>query len=354
MELLEIDGSMGEGGGSVLRIALALAAVRGRPVRVHHIRVKRKKPGLQPQHLRAVEALAEVSGGRVEGAELHSTEVTFEPGRISGGRYRFEIGTAGSTTLVLQALLLPLAFASGPAEVEVTGGTDNPLAPPVDYLKHVTFPLLSRMGYSVELECQRRGHYPKGGGRVVVRTRPVERLLPLRLTEAGRVERVEGISHCVGLPPHVATRQAHAAKLLLLRAGYGARIRVEVPEGPHPGPGSGIVLWALTSGGGILGSSSLGKPGKPAERVGREAAGLLLEELRTGHAVDRHLTDQLIPYLALAEGRSEIWSTHLTLHALTNAELVERMLGVRFAVEGGLGSPAKLSVEGIKLIREEE
>jgi RNA 3'-terminal phosphate cyclase (ATP) len=346
MGFLEVDGSVGEGGGAVLRTALALAAVMGKPVRIRHIRLRRKRPGLQPQHLRAVEALAEVTGARVEGAELNSTEVTFEPGRILGGKYRFEIGTAGSTTLVLQTLLPPLAFASGPAEVEVGGGTDNPLAPPVDYLKHVTLPLLSRMGYSVELECPRRGHYPRGGGRVVVRTRPVERLLPLRLTEAGRVKRVEGISHCVGLPSHVATRQAHAAKLLLLRAGYGARIRVEVPEDPHPGPGSGIVLWAPTSEGGILGSSSLGRPGKPAERVGREAAELLLEELRTGYAVDRHLTDQLIPYLALAEGRSEIWSTHLTLHALTNVELVERMVGVRFRVEGELGSPARLSVEG--------
>ncbi len=347
--MLEIDGSMGEGGGSVLRIALALAAVTGRPVRVHSIRVKRKKPGLQPQHLRAVEALAELTGGRVRGAELNSTEVTFEPGELQGGRFRFDVGTAGSTTLVLQALLLPLAFAPEPAEVEVTGGTDNPLAPPVDYLRHVTLPILSEMGYRVELECLRRGHYPKGGGKVVARTRPAERLLPLRLTEAGRVERVEGISHCTNLPPHVATRQAHAAQLLLLRAGYEARIRTEVGEGL--GPGSGIVLWASTSGGGILGGSSLGEPGKPAERVGREAAGQLLEELRSGYAVDRHLTDQLIPYLALAEGRSEIWSTHLTLHALTNVRLVEGMLGVRFTLEGELGSPARLSVEGAKLIR---
>ncbi|MEM2865637.1 MAG: RNA 3'-terminal phosphate cyclase [Candidatus Hadarchaeales archaeon] len=346
MGFLEIDGSRGEGGGAVLRTALALSAVMGRPVRVYNVRVKRKKPGLQPQHLRGVEALSEVAGARVKGTELGSTEVYFEPGEILGGKYRFDIGTAGSTILLLQALLPPLAFASGPAEVEVTGGTDNPLAPPVDYFRHVTLPVLARMGYRVELECLRRGHYPKGGGKVVVRTHPVEVLRSLELTEAGRVERVEGISHCAGLPPHVATRQAHAAKLRLLKEGYGARVRVETPEGPSPGPGSGVVLWALTSRGGILGSSSLGRPGKPAEKVGREAAEFLLEELRTGHAVDRYLTDQLVPYVALAEGRSELWSTHLTLHALTNVELVEGMLGVKFSVEGGLGSPSKLSVEG--------
>jgi len=348
MEPLEIDGSRGEGGGAVLRTALALATVMGRPVRVYNIRLKRKKPGLQPQHLKGVEALAEICGARVKGAELNSTEIYFEPGEVVGGKYRFDIGTAGSTMLILQVLLPPLAFAREPAEVEIRGGTDNPLAPPVDYFKHVTLPMLASMGYRVELECLQRGHYPKGGGRVVARTQPAGELKPLTLTLAGRVERVEGISHCVGLPPHVASRQAHAAKLRLLREGYGARIRTEVSEGL--GPGSGIVLWALTSEGGILGSSSLGKPGKPAERVGKEAAEQLLEELRTGHAVDRYLTDQLIPYLALARGRSEIWSTRLTLHALTNVELVEEMVGVDFLVEGELDRPAKLRVEGFRKV----
>ncbi len=351
---IEIDGSMGEGGGAVLRTALALGAVNRMPVWIHHIRAKRKKPGLQPQHLKGVEALATVTGARVRGMELNSTELFFEPSETRGGKYKFDIGTAGSTTLILQILMPALAFASEPAEVEIRGGTDNPFAPPVDFLKHVTLPIIFKLGYRVEVECLQRGHYPRGGGRIRARTFPVEKLQAIHLTEAGKVLRIAGISHCVKLPPHVGTRQARAAKLTLLKAGYNAKISIETYDpssDPHLGPGSGITIWAETESGAILGSSSLGKPGKPAERVGREAASSLVAQLKTGFAVDRYLTDQLIPYIALAEGRSEIWSTELTTHTLTNVELVEKILGVKFEIDGKLGEPGRISVEGRGLTR---
>jgi len=349
--MIDIDGATGEGGGAVLRTALALSAVSRKPVHIFNVRVKRPKPGLQPQHLHGVRALAKLTGAKIEGGRLRSTELTFEPQAMEGGRYRVDIGTAGSITLILQALMPAAAFARKPVEVEIVGGTDVPMAPPIDYLMNVTLPVLRKMGYDDEVELVRRGHYPRGGGVVRARINPVSKLEALKLVEAGGVLGIEGVAHCVRLPAHIATREAHAAKLSLLKAGYAkAQIRTETYEPQrdvHLGPGTGITLWATTERGAILGSSCLGKPWKPAEEVGREAAEILIRQLRTGCAVDRHLTDQLIPYLALAEGVSEITSAELTSHALTNIALVERVLGVKFEVEGQRGQPGKVGVEGL-------
>jgi RNA 3'-phosphate cyclase len=300
--------------------------------------------------MHGVEALARLTNARVEGLSIRSTELTFEPDIVQGGRYRVDIGTAGSITLILQALMPAAAFAKKLVEVEITGGTDVPMSPPIDYLANVTLPTLRKMGYVGEVELIRRGHYPRGGGIVRARIQPVQKLRAIRLTEVGKVTRVVGISHCVRLPPHIAARQAHAAKQVLLRAGYDADVRVESydpAKDPHLGPGTGITLWAETERGAILGGSCLGRPGKPAEQVGREAAESLLDQLGRGRAVDRYLTDQLIPYMALAEGRSEISSAEITLHALTNIELVEKILGVKFEVEGQQGQPGRISVDGL-------
>jgi RNA 3'-phosphate cyclase len=353
--MIEIDGSLGEGGGAVLRTALALSAVSRRRIQIQNIRAKRPNPGLAPQHLRGVEALVKLTGGRVEGAELRSQKLTFEPGEIRGGRFRVDIGTAGSTTLILQILMPAAAFARRPLEVEITGGTDNPFAPPIDYLVNITLPTLRRMGYRGEVERVRRGHYPRGGGIIRARVRPAEKLKALELIEPGKIVTIRGISHAVRLPAPIATRQAHAAKRELLKAGYTAEVKSESYErgrDPHLGPGTGITLWAETENGAIIGSSSLGKRGKPAEQVGREAAQSLVKQLRTGRAVDRWLTDQLVPYLALADGVSEITSAELTSHALTNFELVEKILGVNFEVQGGPGEPGRVRVRGLGLKRE--
>ncbi|GAI31754.1 unnamed protein product, partial [marine sediment metagenome] len=208
--MIEVDGSIGEGGGAILRTALALSAVSWKPVHIYNIRAKRTKPGLQPQHLRGVEALTKLTNARVEGLELHSKELKFEPSVTEGGRYRVDIGTAGSTTLILQILMLAAAFARKPVEVEITGGTDNPFAPPIDFLKNVTLPVLRRMGYQGEVECVQRGHYPRGGGIVRAHIEPIEKLQALRLTEPGRVVHVAGVAHCVRLQANIATRMAHA------------------------------------------------------------------------------------------------------------------------------------------------
>jgi len=225
------------------------------------------------------------------------------------------------------------------------------MAPPADHLTNVTLPALRKMCYVGEVELVRRGHYPRGGGIVRARIEPVQRLRAIRLTETGKVTHIAGVSHCVRLPAHIATRQAHAAKQVLLRAGYAdADVKIESYEpskDPHLGPGTGITLWAETEKGAILGGSCLGRLGKPAERVGSEAADDLLNQLRTGCAVDRYLTDQLISYMALAEGMSKITSAELTSHTITNIELVEKILGVKFEVEGQRGQPGRIRVEGL-------
>lgn len=353
--MIEVDGSMGEGGGAVLRTALALGAVGQLPVHIYNIRSKRTKPGLQPQHMQGVQALAKLTNARIRGAELNSTELTFEPMAIEGGRYHVEIGTAGSTTLILQILMPAAAFARKPVEVEIRGGSDNPMAPPVDFMKNVTLPTLRKMGYVGEVECVRRGHYPRGGGIVRARIQNVEKLRALVLTEPGKVTNISGLAHCVRLPADVSTRMAHSASKALVGAGY-SKVQVKTEsyppsQDPHLGPGAGITLWAVTENGAVIGSSSLGMPGKPAEQVGREAAEMVIRQLKTGCALDRHLTDQLVPYLALAEGVSEITSTELTSHTLTNIALVEQILDAKFEVEGERGRAGRVRVKGVGLTR---
>ncbi|KXA90907.1 ribosomal subunit interface protein [candidate division MSBL1 archaeon SCGC-AAA259A05] len=347
--MLEIDGSMGEGGGSILRISLALSAVSGQSIKVRKIRANRPKPGLSNQHLKAVEALQKLTDGETEGAEIRSKEVTFRPKTLEGGKIKVDIGTAGSTTLILQALMPPAAFVESPVNAEIIGGTDNPFAPPIDYLMNVTLPMLKKLGYRGKVKGLKRGHYPKGGGKIEAGIKPVEKFQPLNLTEAGEIDLISGISHCVKLPGHIAKRQAEAASKKLEEDGYDSDIEVEYykkSEDFHLSPGTGIVLWVKTENGAILGSSSLGEKGKPAEKVGKEAAKELIDQMETGCAFDRYLTDQIIPYLAMAEGKSEISSAELTSHALTNIKLVRKILGTKIDVTGRKGKTGRIKIEG--------
>jgi len=355
LEPLVIDGSFGEGGGQILRTTLALSALLGRPVRIVNIRAKRPRPGLQRQHLTSVKAVAEVAGARVDGLQLGSTEITFWPGRLRSGHFRFDIGTAGSITLVLQAVLPVLVYAPGRVEIEIRGGTDVPWSPPIDYVRFVLSRLLERMGYVFRIILRRRGHYPRGGGVVVVEVpQPPGQLEPARLDTAGPVKAFEGLSHAVRLPRHVAERQAKAARELITARYPGLPVEIEIEwyepgRDPHLGPGSGIVVWAFT-GNSILGGDSIGAKGKPAEKVGREAAEKLLEDLATGKALDRHASDMLIPYAALACGESLLGGAKLTMHAWTNIEIVKRILPearMEFVEGGEIGKPFTLRVQGV-------
>ena len=337
---VRIDGSMGEGGGQILRTALAVAAVLGTPVEVFNIRAKRKRPGLRPQHLTAVKAIAALTSGRVRGAYVGSTTLYFEPHRIKGGSYEFDVGTAGSVSLVLQGLRPVMAFADGPVTVRLRGGTDVPMAPTIDYVRNVLLWHLSQLGYDVEVTLHRRGHYPRGGGLVEVKVGdPPGGFRARDYLERGRLREVRGISHAVRLPRHVAERQAKAAGAMVEeKLGIKPEIEVEWYEpqrDPHLGPGSGVALWASYEQT-VMGADSLGAKGKRAELVGREAASKLIEDTATGAALDRHMSDMIIVYLALSDRPSRIWGARLTLHALTVLQLLDIMIpGYTYIIEEG-------------------
>ncbi|WP_258083095.1 RNA 3'-terminal phosphate cyclase [Thermococcus thermotolerans] len=339
MNWVEIDGSYGEGGGQILRTAVALSVITGKPVKIIRIRANRPNPGLRPQHLHGILALKELSNARVKGARVGSTVLEFVPGEARPKHVRVPIKTAGSVTLVLQALLPAMAFTGG--SFEITGGTDVPWSPPVDYLKNVTLYALGKMGIGAEIEVKRRGHYPKGGGLVVGRVEPWEGRKPLKALEWCRIERFAGISHATNLPAHVAERQAKAARERLEEL-YSVPVEIETEVSRSLGPGSGIVVWAETDSL-RLGGDALGKRGKPAEVVGREAADELIEQLTLRKAVDKFLADQLIPFLAFAGG--EIGVTEITSHLITNVWVVEQFLGRIFEVEGEIGGPGVVRVE---------
>ena len=347
--MIEIDGSYGEGGGQVLRTAVALAAVLSKEIHVFNIRAGRAEPGLRPQHMTGVKAVAELCSANLQGLEVGATEFVLKPGKLKAGNFRFDVGTAGSVTLVLQTLMPILAFAPGPVQLEIAGGTDVKWSPPIDYLCLVTLPILEKIGYHGHLETVRRGHYPKGGGLVKFSSRGPSKLHAMNNEKHGIISEVYGISHAVALPRHVAERQAAAAGKSLEEAKLPSpSIDVEVvDDGRQLSPGSGIVLSAETRNGHILGSDALGERGRPAEEVGSTAGRILAEEVESGAMLDRHMGDVIIPYLVLAKGKSEVSVSRVTQHTMTNVKVAEWLTGTTFSLEGQVDQPGRLQVTGI-------
>jgi RNA 3'-phosphate cyclase len=352
--MIVIDGSYGEGGGQILRTAISLAALTLKPVRITKIRANRPQPGLKNQHLGAIELAAKLVNAAVEGIEVGSTEVTFQPERRQGGEFRYDVGTAGSISLLLQAVLPPAILAADPVTFRLRGGTDVKWSPPIDYLREVFAPAIARLGATVEIQQVRRGHYPRGGGEVMCRVTPVRNLSSINSVKFGELRRIYGISHCVRLPSHIAERQATSARDTIIdKLGIEPTIRTESyskADDPHLGPGSGIVLWARSESGAVIGSDRLGERGERAEMVGAHAAMHLVNELSTGRAVDSHLCDMIVPYLAVAQGVSEVGVTEITSHLVTNIRTIEKILDTRIELDGTLGEPGLLRIYGEKLL----
>ena len=348
--MIVIDGSYGEGGGQILRLSIALSCITGSDVKIFNIRAKRDNPGLRPQHITSVKIAEEVCKAYTEGVRVGSTEIVFKPSTINPRDVEFDVGTAGSVTLVMQTLLPILAFSERRVEVVLKGGTDVPWSPPIDYVRHVMLPHLSRIGYYVEVSLLRRGHYPRGGGVVKLRTlNNPKSFTPINLTERGGIRIIKGISHCVKLPKDVAVRQVESAEKYLRSKGIEVPTEIslefyELGKDPHLGPGSGIVLWAETENS-ILGGDSLGAKGKRAEVVGLEAAEKLLQDLNTGAALDRHMSDNILIYLALSEGPSIITGAEYSMHAHTALWVLKQFLKIDYEVSGELGKPFKLKIK---------
>lgn len=324
--MIDIDGSVGEGGGQILRTALAAAIVTHTGFRMHSIRARRKKPGLLRQHLTAVEAAIAVGGARVEGATLGSRELVFEPNAICHGRHRFAVGTAGSATLVLQTVLWPLLVEPGESEVVVEGGTHNPLAPPFEFLAHVLAPHLRAMGAELELELESAGFYPAGGGRVRLRVSGGRALRPLELLARGPIRAERAVAILSNLPGHIARRE-----LDVVRERLGLREHaLEVRELPTPGPGNALQIVADFSGGTEI-VTQFGEKGRPAEVVAEAAVDEYVRWRDADVPVGEHLADQLLVPLALAGAGAFLTSTP-TEHTRTNAALVQRMLGPTIAI----------------------
>ena len=340
--MIHIDGSHGEGGGQVLRSSLTLSVLTGQPLRIDNIRARRSKPGLRAQHLASVQAAAAISQAEVAGASPGSTTLLFRPGRVQPGQYRFDIGTAGSTSLVLQTIFLPLALADAPSTVTITGGTHVSWSPSFHYLDRQWLPVLRRMGFDARLTLERAGFYPKGGGRVRADIQPAGTLQPVDLEERGELRRVSGISAIANLPEHIVERQRQQVERRL--GGWVPELAVETVSLSSPGPGTVVFLQAECEHGGG-GFTALGKRGVPAERVADEAVNQLETFLARNAAIDKHLADQLILPLVFAPGRSSLSTAEITQHLLTNIEVVQAFLDVEVVVEGELSSPGLVRIE---------
>jgi len=356
--MIKLDGSYGEGGGALVRTALAISTLTGKPFEVDNIRAGKPVGGLKAQHLHAIKALKQICGAKTSEIELRTKEFWFHPGKIKRGIYEIDIGTAGSITLLLQALILPCLFAPGKVTLKIKGGTCGKWQASVDYLQNVLLPHLQKFVDKIELKVLKRGYYPKGGGEVQLEINPRFKIqeyenfeqfnedLRLRtakvnLVEQGTLEQVRGnVNVSAELEEkEIAERVKRAAEYSLKEFEVPINIRIEYKN--TLSVGGEIVLWALFSQGGkmnpdhptILGADCLIEKGKSSEEIGKEVATKLKLEINGKEPVDRHLSDQLIPFISLLPG-SEISTREVSKHTLTNIYVIEQFLDLGFKIEG--------------------
>ena len=344
--MVEIDGSLGEGGGQILRTALTLSILTRQPLKISNIRLKRKNPGLQPQHLKAVDAAAAICTANVNGAVLHSTTLHFEPGKIRTGRYRFDIGTAGSTSLVFQTIALPLSMANSASSVIITGGTHNPWSPCFHYLSMHWLHFLQRSGVDLSLNMDLAGFYPQGGGRIISTIRPCKEINPLILQDRGEINRIYGVSAVANLDLSIAKRQKTRAVQRLL--AYDPEIKITSTNMASRFKGTMLLLIGefLHSGDGYAQCCyfSLGSLGKPAELVADEAVDEFIQFYATPAAIDQYLADQLLLPLALASGESLLYTSKITSHLLTNAAIIQAFGLARVEMTGSPGGSGLIKI----------
>ena len=342
---ITIDGSLGEGGGQIVRTSLSLSCITGRPIRMINVRAGRPRPGLANQHLTAIRAAQDISEARVDGAILGSRGFTFEPNAVRAGEYSFDVGTAGSTTLVLQTITLPLALTSGNSQVSIVGGTHNPMAPCYEYLEVVWGPLLALLGVHVQLRLKRAGFYPVGGGRIEagVASAIGMGLRGCDLIERGGIISVDGFSAVARLPRAVAERQACRAEARLKAAGI-RHLGIDIKEIGAASPGTVLFLHCRCRETPAA-FFALGARGRPAERVADEAVDQLIEFTGGDQAVDPHAADQLVLPMALARGPSSFTTTRVTEHLRSHIDLLHQFLERPIKLLGRTGEAGRIEVE---------
>jgi len=327
--LLYIDGSYGEGGGQILRTAVALSVLRKISIEIKNIRANRPNPGIKPQHLIAIKSIKELCNAETEGLEIGSSTLRFSPETPKGGEYEFDIGTAGSITLAFQACILSSLKTKEPIIIRLTGGTDVRWSPSWDYFKHVFLPLIQKMGVSVNARLIRRGYYPRGGGEAELTMDSCRDIQPLQLDNMQELSEIHGIIHIANLPDHISTRMKHAAIKTLLKKNLKSSVKIDKTTSHCTG--TGITLWSQSEDV-ILGSTVLGEKGVPSEKIGENAAIQLIDEIDSGVTLDVYAFDQILPYMAIAKsvGKSTCIVREVSSHAQTNMWLIKQFFNVQF------------------------
>jgi RNA 3'-terminal phosphate cyclase (ATP) len=346
--MIEIDGSFGEGGGQVLRTSLALAIITQQPVRIYNIRIRRKNPGLAPQHLSSVLAAARICDADVKGAQLRSMDLTFTPNSAAkSGEYIFDVsemsgqGSAGAVTLVLQTILLPLALANGSSKLTLRGGTNVSWSPPIHYIDWVLLPTLAEMGLAAKVKINNLGWYPVGGGEVEVNIKGDTELTGIDLSKRGEFVNLRGSAIASNLPAHIPQRISARANNVLYNEGLPGAVQ-PIREGGNS-TGVGIFLAGMYENA-AAGFSALGEKGKPSEEVADEAVHELVRFNDQDQALDPHLPDQLLPAMALADGPSSMSTMQITLHTITNIGIVQRFVDRQIQVQGNQDAPGVIHV----------
>lgn len=347
--MILIDGK--EGGGQILRTAVALSAILKEPIKVINIRGARCDGGLRPQHLMGVKIAGEFCSAEIKGLKIGSTEIEFIPRKLNVHDKIIDIGTAGSIPLLLQTLIPIVIFGGKHVELEIVGGTDTKWSPPIDYVRCVTLKNLEKMGVKCDIKILKRGFYPKGGGRIILKVDPVKNLNPFNAINRGKIKGVYVHSVCGSLPKHVAERQGRKA-LSVINMHYHKLGTFETSMSYEIvnslSKGSSVTCYALCENS-ILGGNSLGELGKPAETVGSEAAHELMESLSCDATLDRYMADQILIYLAISKGKSRITVEKITHHCLTNIYVIENILPVEFQIKGEKDGFGEIRVKGVGL-----
>ncbi|HKX82117.1 MAG TPA: RNA 3'-terminal phosphate cyclase [Nitrososphaera sp.] len=342
---ITIDGSLGEGGGQILRTSVSLSAITGKPVRVINIRAKRDNAGLRPQHLTAIQAMASLFGARTENLKVGADSITFEPsGGFVGQESKFDVGTAGSIPMILLTVIPAVALTGNRLELELVGGTDVRASPTIDYIRYVVQDVFRSMGIMFSIDVIRRGYYPKGGGVVRARIEPCLHPDPMDLTTIRSSEpRIASV--CSLLPKHVAERQITSAIIAMEKQGIRCRTYSASLE-TAMSPGSSILVYTSSDFGPFIGGDSIGELGKPAETVGQEAARRFIESASKGVPVDPFLADMIVLPLAIARGRSRYRIARATSHLRTNLLVASKLTGCRYNISDRSDGTFIVDIEG--------